>query len=281
MNPGNANRRFVMLAIVLGLIGAIFVYVAFSRSKSSGGGVSDVPVVVAKQDIPARTKITQSMVEVRLVPTDARSALSFSDVSAITSQSQATRFPIAANEQILSSKLVPLAPTASTASKSLSFAFPPGMRAIAVNTKPVLSAGGLVLPGDYVDVLVIYDIAFLTQPNDPTSRTTIDNYYVTTLLQNIEVLAVSTTVVDKVTQAGSGAEGPQVRNTEAKASPEAVTVTMSLTPEDAQKLFLAESNGKIRFAERAYGDTDERPLTPMLFQQDLLPRNIPNPFLQR
>ncbi|MPZ50181.1 MAG: hypothetical protein GEU75_12940 [Dehalococcoidia bacterium] len=74
ITPGRANRRFIFLAIALGLLGAILVYVAFSRDSSGGGGpgaIGDSPVVVAKTDIPARTKITSAMVEVRFVTEEA------------------------------------------------------------------------------------------------------------------------------------------------------------------------------------------------------------------
>jgi hypothetical protein len=57
----------LLLALVAGLVAAILVYAAISRSSEStggaGGAVSMAPAVVAKQDIPARTKITSGMVE--------------------------------------------------------------------------------------------------------------------------------------------------------------------------------------------------------------------------
>jgi pilus assembly protein CpaB len=278
LNPPKTNRRFVMLAIVLGLLGAILVYVAFSRS-GSGGGIStnNVPVVVAIQDIPARTKVTDSMVEVRLIPSDNRSALGYTDVSAVVGQ--LTRFPIAQNEQILSSKVVAFAAASATAPRSLSFVVPQGMRGIAVTTKPVTSAGGLVIPGDFVDVLVVYSVEFQTNPLDLTARQKVDNYFVQTILQNVQVLAVSQVVIDTVPEAAPSAPGQTVRNTEAKPDAGAITVTLALSPEDSQKLYLAEANGQIRFSERHYGDAEERPLTPMV-ATDLM-RNLPNPFLTR
>src|SRR5690242_4542383 len=97
MAPGKANRRFIMLAVVLGLLGAVLVYVAFARTKSSGSSVSggeSAAVVVARQDIPARTKITPSMVEVRLLSTDVRSTLGYTDVGQVVNK--ITRFPVAA-----------------------------------------------------------------------------------------------------------------------------------------------------------------------------------------
>lgn len=278
MNPGQTNRRFILLAIVLGLLGAILVYVAFSREKTSPtGGVSDTPVVVAKQDIPARTKITESMVEIRLVAADNRSTLTYSDVAAVAGL--ITRFPIAANEQVLSNKVIPLTSTGASTQRSLSFVVPPGMRGIAVTVKEVTTAGGLLLPGDYVDILVVYDIDFQDKPGDPASRTKVDSYLIQTLFQGVEVLAVSQITVDLVPETTPTANGQRGRNTEAKPDKEAITVTLSLSPEDAQKLYLAESNGRLRFTVRRFGDDEIRPLRPMV-ETDLF-QNVPNPFFSR
>jgi pilus assembly protein CpaB len=280
MNPGRANRRFMMLAIVLGLIGAILVYVTFARESSSGGGggggVANTAVVVAKENIPARTKITPAMLDVKLVAADTRSPLSFEDPALVAGQ--VTRFPIAVNEQVLSSKIVPLN-TTTAANQSLSFVVPQGKRGMAVTVSEVVNAGGLVLPGDYVDILVIYDIEFQTKPGDPASKEKVDSYYVQTLMQNIEVLAVSQGIVDIVPEATPAAGGQRVRNSEGKPAPEAATVTLALTPEQAQILYLAESNGRIRLSVRPYGEGNERPIEGVV-EIDLFPRNLPNPFLR-
>jgi pilus assembly protein CpaB len=273
------NRRFLLLALGLGVLGAVLVYVAFSRDSGTTrtGGPTDIPVVVARQEIAARTKITASMVELRYVSADAASQLAYSDVQSVVGQ--VARFPIAANEQILTSKLV--APTTSAgAGRSLSFVVPQGKRAIAIKVSEVVSAGGLVLPGDYVDILVVYDIEFQSSPSDPTSREKAESYFVHTLFQNVEVLAVSQAVVDVVPEAtNSSATGQRVRNTEGKPNPEAITVTLALSPADAQKLYLAESNGRIRMTVRAFGDSQEVLLDYML-ETELFPRNLPNPFLR-
>jgi pilus assembly protein CpaB len=270
LSPGRANKRFIMLAVVLGLLGAILVYAAFSRGSSSGGGIrsaADVPVVTAKADIPARTKITQSMVEVKLVPSDTRSVLAFEDASLVVGK--VTRFPIALNEQVLSNKIVGLTAGASAQSRSLSYTIPQGKRAFAINVSEVQSAGGLLLPGDYVDVVVIYNVAFKGE--------TKDNYLVQTIFQNLEVLAVSQSVVDVVPDETPTANGQRVRNSEAKPNPGAATVTLSLTPEQAQRMYAAEANGKIRLAVRPYGEADERPID-FLTANELYPQNLPNPF---
>ena len=94
------------------------------------------------------------------------------------------------------------------------------------------------------------------------------------------MLAVSQTVVDAVPDNAGSPDGAQVRNTEAKPDAQAITVTLLLTPEEAQKLLLAEANGEIRLTDRHYGDNEERQLGPGMTQPELFPR-LPNPFLQR
>jgi len=163
LNPGRGNRRFILLAIVLGLMGAGLVYVATSRNTTSSGGgggsaAADTPVLVAKVDIAARTTVTADMVEVRLVAADARSVLAYDSVEAI--KGKVTRFPITANEQVLSSKVVDLSGNASATARSLSYIIPEGKRAFSISTNEVRDVGGLLLPGDYIDVMVKYDVQF-------------------------------------------------------------------------------------------------------------------------
>jgi pilus assembly protein CpaB len=287
VSPGKANRRFIYLAVGLGLLGAILVYAAFSRSSGGGGGPADTPVVVAKADIAARTRITASMVEVRLVNADERAALAFTETAAVVGQ--VTRFPITANEQVLSSKVVSLDASPSGVNPALSFVVPQGKRGIAINVSEVQNAGGLVLPGDYVDVLVVYDVQFQDKPADPTSRQTEPDFFVQTILQNVEVLAVSQGVVDTVPAAtpvagANGASGqapntPAVRNTESAPNPSAATVTLALSPDEAQRVYLAESNGTIRLSVRSFGDS-QLPQVDYITKLDLMPKNLPNPYIR-
>ena len=276
MNPGRINRRFIFLAIGLGLLGAILVYVAFSREPGtrSAAGDGDLPVVVAKHDIPARTKITPAMLEIRLMTEEERSALSFPAIEAV--DGQVTRFPIAANEQVLSTKIVSLSPTSQTFSRSLSFVIPNGKRGFAVQASALQQAGGLILPGDYIDVVVIYDVEFRNRSGEPEIE---DNFLVQVVVQNVEVLAVALQVVDVVPEATPVAGAHRVRNTEAPADPAAATVTLLLTPEQAQRIYMAESNGRLRMALRAFGDAEERPIDYMT-ELELFPQNLPNPFLR-
>jgi pilus assembly protein CpaB len=250
LDTSNGNRKFIMLAVVLGLMGAILVYVAFSRDTSSSGGdgvsSATTAVVVAKTDIAARTKVTPDMLEVKLIPADAVSEMSFTDAAQVVNQ--VTRFPISANQQILSSQVIPPSGSAGV-SRALSFAVPTGKRAFAIHTTAIAGVGGLVLPGDYIDVLALFDI--------PSGNDVRNDFAVQTILQNVEVLAVDQAIVDTVGGDTTGPNGQRSRNTEARPVPDAKTLTLLLTPEEAQQMFLAEAHGELRFALRSFGDGKE------------------------
>jgi pilus assembly protein CpaB len=288
-----------MIALVLGLVGAVLVFTAANKksdkaSTSSGAGAG-IPAVVAKADIPARTKITAAMVEVRLVSQDARSDLGYTDATQVVGQ--VTRFPISANEQVLSNKVVSLAGTLAT-SKSLSYVIPQGKRAMSFNASAVQQAGGLILPGDYIDIVALWNVDFPGKGGG--ERQTIDKYMTQTIMQNVQVLAISQTIVDLVPEAtaangqpaapsangqppASGQpatnNGQAARNTEAKPDPAAATVTLALTPEEAERLYLAEQNGQLRMSLRAYGDSSTRPID-FVTKLELIPQNLPNPLLR-
>lgn len=288
LNPSRGNRRFVLLAIVLGLMGAGLVYIATSRdsttSSTNTGGVPPVPVVVAKVDVAARTALTQDMLDVKLLAPEAVSPLAFTDVQIAVGQ--ITRFPLSAGEQVLTSKVVSVA---AGVSRSLSFVIPEGKRGFSITASEVQNAGGLVLPGDYVDIIVLHDVEFLNDPADPGSRETVASFLVQTLMQNVEVLAVSQTVVDVVevpveTEEGAAPalvveEGStqRVRNSESAPIPGASTITIAVTPEEAERLYLAEANGRIRLSVRPFGDDETVPVDYQT-KIELIPQDIPNPF---
>jgi pilus assembly protein CpaB len=281
LNPGRGSRRFVLLALVLGLMGAGLVYVATSRNSTSepttSSGTADTPVLVAKADIPARTTLTADMVEVRFVSQDVRNALAYDNQASVVGL--VTRYPISANEQVLSNKVIDLANGASVTDRSLSYIVPEGKRAFALNASEIQDVGGLLLPGDYVDVVVLYDIEFTGLDGQ---RTTEDSFLAHTLLQNVEVLSVSQVVSDIVPdqqEEGSEESGQRTRNSEARPDPGAATITVAVTPEDAQLLYLAEANGRIRLSMRSFGDDEERPID-YTTELELFPENLPNPFLR-
>ena len=274
---GRINRRFLMLALVSAALSAILVYVAISRAGGGGGKESEslttAPVVVAAVDIPARTQITAEMVKVRDVPVDVKPQASYGSVDEVIGK--ATRYPLSLDEEVTSSKVVSLEPSQGT--NSIAFVIPKDMRAISINADQVLSAGGLVLPGDYVDIIGVFNV----KSADGTEE---EAYLVRTVLQNVEVLAVAQTISDVpppaedgTQAAATGSTGAQsARGSEADPNPEATTLTLLVQPEQAEWVFLAEANGTLRAVVRGFGDSGSTEVRPIV-KSELWPAGMAPP----
>jgi pilus assembly protein CpaB len=131
-------------------------------------------------------------------------------------------YSIAANDPVLRRDL------ASSTSFGLSAKIPDGMRATAVKTNEVLNIAGFIFPGSRVDVLVT-----LRGENNTGGTMT------RTVLQNVQVLSTG----NKMDPDPNG-------------KPENVTIiTLLVTPEESEKLALAENQGTIQFVLRNGGDS--------------------------
>jgi pilus assembly protein CpaB len=132
---------------------------------------------------------------------------------------------------------------AAGASLGLAARIPDGMRASAVKTNEVMNIAGFIFPGSHVDVLVT-----LRAENNNASTTT-----TRTVLQNVQVLSTGT----KTDPDPSG-------------KPENVTVvTLLVTPQESEKLALAQSHGTIQFVLRNGGDS-VNPETPPVELAELI-----------
>jgi len=255
---GRVNRRFLLLALILAALSAVLVYAATSRSDGGGSGsATTVPVVVAKAAIPAGTTITGDMIELVDVADASVGDQALSSTDAVVGR--AARYPISANEQILLKDIV--SGDEAITNDVLANILEGGQRGMAIQTEAVIGGGGLVLPGDHVDVLWI--------PNDPTD----DVHGAQLLAEDVEVVAVEQTLVEiaptapgletDATNETSTGSGDRARGAEAEANPEAVTVTLMVTPEQAQRIFCGDEGGVIRLAVRAFGDRSPSGLQPV------------------
>ena len=244
------NRRFLFLALILAGLSAVLVYAAISRGDSgSGVGAGEgTSVVVAKAAIAPGTTITADMIAVQVVPESVVGDQPFQTTEDLIGQ--VARYPIAANEQVLFSKVVGGVNVVDN--NVLSHIIEPGKRGMAIDVKQVIIGGGLVLPGDHVDVLWIGD------------ESDVDFEGAGLIAENVEVLAVHQTIVDLPVSAPGAIDGEapaaltdeeRVRASEADPEPDAVTVTLLLTPDQAARIFCADmAAGALRLAVRAFGD---------------------------
>ena len=125
---------------------------------------------------------------------------------------------------------------------------PDGMRALALRSDEVVGVAGFLFPGSHVDVLVTYRST--TAPEPATA----------TVLQNVEVLAA----------------GSQVQPT-LDGKPSSVdVVTVLVTPNDAERVVLASTQGTIHFVLRNSEDHGQVNSVPVGLS-DLIPGTGPAP----
>ncbi len=256
----------MLLTIVCAALSAILVYAGVARSggkESAATSSTTASTVIAKVDIPARTQITAEMVNVKDIPVEGRATTALSSIDDVVGK--VTRYPLAPDEQVTPNKIVSL--QGDETADSLSFVVPKGMRAISISADQVLSAGGLVLPGDYVDIMGVLSG---TRPDGSV----VDNYVVKTILENVQVLAVAQTIADVPPGGDTTKSGQTSPGSDSKPNPEATTLTILVAPEQAELLFLAESNGTLRAVVRGFGDSDVTQVRP-IYQNELAPPVAP------
>lgn len=256
---GRVNTRFLLLAFILAGLSAVLAYVALSGSggeSSSGAGVS---VVVATSDIEAGTIIDESMLTLKEFSADNVPAGTLSDGDLAVGS--VTRQFIPAQGLVLGSSLANS--SVGLVGDALTYIIPEGMRGMAITTSTLVGAGGLILPGDHVDILFM--------PASAEDQLEEDQVGSMLIAENIEVLAVQTTLLDIVPTA-PGLEDPEpseetviderVRGSDAESNIEATTFTLLVTLEQAQRIFCAETSGILRLAVRAFGDESASGLQP-------------------
>ena len=274
---GRSGKVVLLLALFLGLISAVLVYVYLSQAGDEETAASDTTesVVVAKEDISIATRITADMVEIKAISADAVHPDSFSSTEGVVGN--LARYPIAAGEQILSDRVA-----ASSASVPegeelpLPYIVPEGKRAVSVIMSELIGAGGLLRPGDYVDVILTAKLA----SQDQIGRI---------ILQDVEVLALAQQVekvAPKFEDSEEGEEEERISTGEGKTDPEAVTVTLAVAPVEGEVLAVADTcadnfGGRLALAVRPFGDhstvgvrptwseTGPTPLCSQLFGVDL------------
>ncbi len=138
---------------------------------------------------------------------------------------------------------------------------PSGKRAISVEVREATAAGGLLRPGDRVDVIGVYD------PQNADSALVFESggvaAYGVPLLQNIEVLAVAQTAQEPLPANERDPDGDGTPNLatsgkppeNAETQPSAITVTLAVDPSQSIMLALTQQTGiKVWLTLRAFGD---------------------------
>ena len=217
----NRLRMAILVAVSFGLIAAYGIYSFLRQQRLAVEALrhSTQTVVVAAKEIPAGTSITPDMVKLSSYLKTSIPPGSFSSPEQVSGRVVQTQ--VVVGEPLLASRMGEKA--------GLTVLLTPGQRAMAVKVNEIIGVSGFITPNDRVDV-----IANVARPGGEGQ----DGQISKIVLQNKRVLSVAQTVE------GQKDGKPQV----------ASSITLELTPEDAEKLSLASLEGKILLALRGTQD---------------------------
>jgi len=127
---------------------------------------------------------------------------------------------------------------------------PPGKRAITMNINSLSAVGGLVNPGDYVDIIAHLNLPEERLGRKAKSKAKGKEKLISVLFQNIQVLAVGTNY-DPV-----GTIPPY----ETQKNLKTLNVTFAVSPEEAGLLTFVQANGSLQLTLRSPAETQDRVL---------------------
>jgi pilus assembly protein CpaB len=219
-------KSLLLLALALGcgLVASIGISQVMDRKPQVT--LETASIYVAKHNINLGDPINKEMVSLEEWPKDKVPRGAISNLEEL--ENRRPRTPIIEGEPILEAKL--LAP--GQVSDPIG-AIPKGMRLKTISVDAEKSAGGLLRPGDRVDVQI-----FVRKDQ----RTGIETAKSKIILQNIRVFAVDQTVQ----RSTDGADERTI----------AKTVSLMLTPKQASELTLAEQIGEITLIPRNPDDEE-------------------------
>lgn len=268
-----SQRSRLLMAAAMGLLAAL-ACAAYLTSLEHDliGASAPAEVCVATQDILANATLDDRVIKQGQVPARYLQPLAVSDCQEALGRMAAV--PVPAGAQVLSPMLLDrrnagLAPLVTRSH-----------RAITIGVDPVTGVGGLVRPGNLVDIFATVVFAQpprrdVNGPASPDERTE-----VRLLMQRIPVLAVGQELLagDPVTALERQPRPLSERDGRAEDRPPARdirSVTLSVTPRQAQEIVLAQQIGELTLTLRATLDSSDTALESLdplsLFQVSLPP----------
>lgn len=214
------NKRFFVVltgALIFGLLAAVSVSRYLSNAQAFSRDMTTV--AVAKVAIPIGTKIIPEQVMMVQFSKESTPDGAFNSPDKLAGRVAVVN--IAPREPITEARLA-----AEGTAGGLSAVIPEGYRAMTVKVDDVVGISGFIMPGTLVDVVVVIHPDDNSAAQGPISKI---------VLQNIKVLA----------------NGQNIDQPENQRDANTVkAVTLQVTPEQAEKLALASSEGRLQLVMR-------------------------------
>ncbi len=234
------RNRLLLIGFVALALGAFVSFVVYRNLQSRTGPTAALgeEVVVAAADLQVGTRVEDKDIRLVRFPAGDLPAGCFHLKTKVVGRGVV--LPIAKGEFILPSKLA-----GENAGFGLPALIPPGMRAVSVRVNDTTAVSGFVLPGTRVDVLLTGNPQGSNEPQT------------TTVLENVAVIAT----------------GQKLERNSAGEPQSAPVVTLLLSPDDAERLTLASSQGHIQLVLRNPLDTAQTMVAAV--RSDSLYKNVP------
>jgi pilus assembly protein CpaB len=225
----SVNKKVILIAIFMALVTTMLVYFYISNSTTTHeAAVPKISVFVASKTLPPKHKITQGDIR------QERVAKEYLNSKAVQSENEIlgklVKDTIIEGEQILKDRLV------SDNKNDLVYNVPEGKRAVSMNVNEQIEVSNLLRPGDYVDIIA----SFEKEEVEDAANKIVYPRMSKIVLQNILVLALGQ---DQTIPENKTPEIPR-------------TVTLAVTPEEAEKLVYITEYATVRMALRPVGDSD-------------------------
>lgn len=215
----NRNKLILIGGLALALAGLVSfsVYRILSGVMGASQASAAANIVVAVRDLGVGTKLEAKDLRVAKLPGAELPEGVFHNVADVVGRG--VLVAMVKNEPVLNTKVA-----GENAGAGLPALIPTGMRAVSVKVNDVAAVAGFVLPGTRVDVLLT---GVPTQgDNTPTT---------TTVLENVQVLSA----------------GPKLERDASGQPVNVPVITLLVSPEDAQKLALASTQGQLQLSLRS------------------------------
>lgn len=220
-------NQLIGLAAVCGVLMCGLIYLIFSSAAEHEQSdvvtkevapVETVKVVVAKQNIPVRTRIQENMLQLKEMPVTAVPEGAIKDFSTIINEP--ARVSIFAGDVLTQQKLF-----GERSDEGFLGTIPEDCRAVSISVNNITGVAGFAKPGDFVDLLLVEN----------------DNYSATTniLLQNVLLLSINQSMSASAVEGSEAITNPTI-------------ATLALRPAEALKVVSAAKLGEIYLMLRPF-----------------------------
>lgn len=235
-------RALFIIALIISLIGAFLMYNQLNKTNKEGNA-NIKEVIVATEDIPSKTLITEKMVATSRLPIETVQKGAFSSAQDVLGKY--SKVTIAKGEQITGARL-----NQNERGGGLVAVLPPDKRAITVGVTDTTGLTGLAKAGDRVDIISV--------------KSHSGNVSGQILLQDVMIMAINRTELNESVSEEKNGKIEKL-----------ATVTLAVQPKDAVLIALAQAQGTLQLILRPLAPTEEFVNNTLIVEQGGVGNNPP------